>query len=68
MNQNRTDLFYHVQPQDHPEFKDVSSTAMDIQRFIQVICGIMRHTALHMYVSALPFSPDGSRIVTGSLG
>ncbi|KAG2340650.1 WD40 repeat-like protein [Suillus weaverae] len=44
----------------HSEFKDVSSTAMDIQRFIQVFGGMILHSTPHLYVSALPFSPANS--------
>ncbi|KIK31740.1 hypothetical protein CY34DRAFT_243036, partial [Suillus luteus UH-Slu-Lm8-n1] len=44
----------------HPEFKDVSSTAMDVQRFIQVFGGIILHSTPHLYVSALPFLPANS--------
>ncbi|KAG2070981.1 WD40 repeat-like protein, partial [Suillus decipiens] len=42
----------------HSEFKDVSSTAMDVQRFIQVFGGMILHSTPHLYVSALPFSPS----------
>ncbi|KIK31627.1 hypothetical protein CY34DRAFT_261704, partial [Suillus luteus UH-Slu-Lm8-n1] len=44
----------------HPEFKDVSSTAMDVQRFIQVFGGMILHSMPHLYVSALPFLPANS--------
>jgi WD40 repeat protein len=44
----------------HPKFKDVSLTAMDVQRFIQVFGGIILHSTPHLYVSALPFSPANS--------
>ncbi|KAG2339592.1 hypothetical protein BDR05DRAFT_938889 [Suillus weaverae] len=50
----------HEQPQGHSEFKDISSTAMDIQRFIQVFGGIILHSTPHLYVSALPFLPANS--------
>ncbi|KAG2066758.1 hypothetical protein BDR04DRAFT_1029204, partial [Suillus decipiens] len=80
----------------HPKFRDVSLTAIDVQRFIQVFGGMILHSTPHLYVSALPFtpansplskrfspvgeplqghtspvnsvsfSPDGTRIVTGS--
>lgn len=40
---------------DHSEFKNVSPTAMDVQRFIQVFGGIILHSTPHLYVSALPF-------------
>ncbi|KAG2339588.1 hypothetical protein BDR05DRAFT_614424, partial [Suillus weaverae] len=39
----------------HSEFKDISSTAMDVQRFIQVFGGMILHSTPHLYVSALPF-------------
>ncbi|KIK33456.1 hypothetical protein CY34DRAFT_99569, partial [Suillus luteus UH-Slu-Lm8-n1] len=44
----------------HSEFKDVSSTAMDVQRFIQVFGGMILHSTPHLYVSALPFLPANS--------
>ncbi|KIK38133.1 hypothetical protein CY34DRAFT_809670 [Suillus luteus UH-Slu-Lm8-n1] len=44
----------------HSEFKDVSSTAMDVQRFIRVFGGIILHSTPHLYVSALPFLPANS--------
>ncbi|KAG2339585.1 hypothetical protein BDR05DRAFT_967764 [Suillus weaverae] len=44
----------------HSEFKDISSTAMDIQRFIQVSGGMILHSTPHLYLSALPFSPVNS--------
>ncbi|KAG2344492.1 hypothetical protein BDR05DRAFT_189862, partial [Suillus weaverae] len=44
----------------HSEFKDISSTAMDVQRFIQVFGGMILHSTPHLYVSALPFSPANS--------
>ncbi|KIK31529.1 hypothetical protein CY34DRAFT_275367, partial [Suillus luteus UH-Slu-Lm8-n1] len=44
----------------HPEFKDVSSTAMDVQSFIQVFGGTILHSTPHLYVSALPFLPANS--------
>jgi WD40 repeat protein len=43
-----------------PEFKDVVSTAMDVQRFIQVFGGMILYSTPHLYVSALPFSPANS--------
>jgi WD40 repeat protein len=46
----------------HSEFKDVSSTAMDVQRFIQVFGGMILHSTPHLYVSALPFSPANSLV------
>ncbi|KAG2347614.1 hypothetical protein BDR05DRAFT_905558 [Suillus weaverae] len=42
------------------EFKDASSTAMDVQRLIQVFGGMILHSTPHLYVSALPFSPANS--------
>jgi WD40 repeat protein len=45
---------------DHSEPKNVSSTAMDVQRFIQVFGGMILHSTPHLYVSALPFSPANS--------
>ncbi|KAG2040347.1 hypothetical protein BDR03DRAFT_858501, partial [Suillus americanus] len=39
---------------------NVSSTAMDVQRFIQVFGGLILHSTPHLYVSALPFSPANS--------
>jgi hypothetical protein len=50
----------HAQLQDHSEFKNDSSTAMDVQRFIQVFGGMILHSTPHLYVSALPFSPANS--------
>ncbi|KAG1838102.1 hypothetical protein DFJ58DRAFT_734023 [Suillus subalutaceus] len=44
----------------HPEFKDVSLTAVDVQRFIQVFSSIILHSTPHLYVSACPFSPVNS--------
>ncbi|KAG2341524.1 hypothetical protein BDR05DRAFT_965204 [Suillus weaverae] len=44
----------------HSEFKDISSTAMDIQRFIQIFGGMILHSTPHLYISALPFSPANS--------
>ncbi|KIK35362.1 hypothetical protein CY34DRAFT_587433, partial [Suillus luteus UH-Slu-Lm8-n1] len=45
---------------DHFEFKDVSLTAMDVQKFIQVFGGMILHSTPHLYVSALPFLPANS--------
>ncbi|KIK33197.1 hypothetical protein CY34DRAFT_66416, partial [Suillus luteus UH-Slu-Lm8-n1] len=39
---------------------NVSSTAIDVQRFIQVFGGMILHSTPHMYVSALPFLPANS--------
>jgi WD40 repeat protein len=50
----------HAQPQDHPELEDISSTVMDLQKFIQVFGGIILHSTPHLYVSALSFSPTNS--------
>jgi WD40 repeat protein len=50
----------HAQPQGHCEFKDVSLTAVDVQRFIQVFGGMILHSTPHLYVSALPFLPANS--------
>ncbi|KAG2069071.1 hypothetical protein BDR04DRAFT_1157151, partial [Suillus decipiens] len=44
----------------YPKFIDVSSTAMDVQKFIQVFGGIVSHSTPHLYVSALPFTPSNS--------
>ncbi|KAG2036722.1 hypothetical protein BDR03DRAFT_898125 [Suillus americanus] len=39
---------------------NVSSTVMDVQRFIQVFSGLILHSTPHLYVSALPFLPANS--------
>ncbi|KIK38627.1 hypothetical protein CY34DRAFT_14919 [Suillus luteus UH-Slu-Lm8-n1] len=44
----------------HSEFKNISSTAMDVQRFIQVFGRAILHSTPHLYLSALPFSPANS--------
>ncbi|KIK43118.1 hypothetical protein CY34DRAFT_43740, partial [Suillus luteus UH-Slu-Lm8-n1] len=43
-------------------YKDVLSTAMDVQRFVQLFGGMILHSTPHLYASALPFSPINSTI------
>ncbi|KAG2347247.1 hypothetical protein BDR05DRAFT_722495, partial [Suillus weaverae] len=45
-------------------YENVLSTAMDVQRFVQVCGGMILHSTPHLYVSALPFSPTKSTIAT----
>ncbi|KAG2343516.1 hypothetical protein BDR05DRAFT_963087 [Suillus weaverae] len=47
----------------HSESKDISSTAMDVRRFIQVSGGMVLHSTPHLYLSALPFSPANSPLL-----
>lgn len=46
----------------HSGYEEVSSTAMDVQRFIRVFGNIILHSTPHLYVSALPFLPVNSVI------
>ncbi|KAG2339374.1 hypothetical protein BDR05DRAFT_1003471 [Suillus weaverae] len=43
-------------------YQDVSSTAMDVKRFIQVFSGMILHSTPHLYVSALLLSPVNSAL------
>jgi hypothetical protein len=53
----------HTQSQGHSGFKDISSIAMDVQRFIKVFSCTILHSTPHLYVSALPFSPANSLLL-----
>ncbi|KAG2340344.1 WD40 repeat-like protein [Suillus weaverae] len=46
----------------HSGYEDASSTAIDVQRFIQIFGNIILHSTPHLYVSALPFLPVNSVI------
>ncbi|KIK37359.1 hypothetical protein CY34DRAFT_810405, partial [Suillus luteus UH-Slu-Lm8-n1] len=46
----------------HTGYDDASSAAMDVQRFIQIFGGMILYSTPHLYVSALPFSPDNSAL------
>jgi hypothetical protein len=50
--------------QAKPRHKDVFSTAMDVQRFVQLFGGMILHSTPHLYTSVLPFSPINSTIAT----
>ncbi|KAG2337353.1 hypothetical protein BDR05DRAFT_952689 [Suillus weaverae] len=54
-----------LQLQGHTGYKGASSTAMDVQRFIQLFGGLILHSTPHLYRSKL-FSLDVARIAAGS--
>ncbi|KAG2349201.1 hypothetical protein BDR05DRAFT_408106, partial [Suillus weaverae] len=54
----------YARTQGQSGYENVLSTAMDVQRFVQVFSGMILHSTPHLYVSALPFSPIKSTIAT----
>ncbi|KAG2347717.1 hypothetical protein BDR05DRAFT_996067 [Suillus weaverae] len=48
----------------HTGYKGASSTAMDVQRFIQPFGGLILHSTPHLYCSK-SFLPDAARIAAG---